>query len=289
LDQVGRQIVAHNPATFPIWAAGLFFFLVSARARRFRPLGWLFLTLLIFALVGGQSRPDRIAGAYPVAFAGGAVLLEAIRKPDPGRLRRAWNTYTLPAFMLLIGLVAATLTLPILPPNLLINHPLFDGDDFRAQVGPKRLPYHLGNRTHWKAFVAEVAEVYRGLDPQQREGAIILTDYFGHAGAIEYYGGEYGLPAVYSQHTNYFLWGPPDEAADTAITIGINEDFLRAGFEHVTVATTFRCTYCPAWQDELPIRVVSFPKKPISELWTELGEIGAMDRRRRLLRAQESE
>jgi hypothetical protein len=245
-------------------------------------------TVLLIAMVGGQSRADRIAGVYPVAFAGGAVLLEAVRKANSGRLRRAWNTYTLPAFLLLSGVVASTLMLPILPPDVLMRHPLHRQGDWRPEVGPKRLPYHLGNRTHWKSLVADVAEVYQSLDLTEREGAIVLADYFGHAGALEYYGREYPMPPVYSPHANYLLWGPPAESPETVISIGIDEAFLRANFERVTVAATFRCDYCPPWQDELPIRIARSPRRSLSELWPELGKLGGMDRRRRLLREQES-
>jgi hypothetical protein len=288
LAQIGRQIVAQNPASLAIWASGIYFFLAAPRGRRFRPLGWLFLTVLALALIGGQSRTDRIAGAFPVVFAGGAVLVEAARRSDAGRLRRIWNTYTLPSLMLAIGLAAATLVLPILPPDLLMNHPMNQGDDFRPQVGATRLPYILGNRTHWQSLVAEVEGVVRGLDPKQRADAIILTDYFGHAGALEYHGRELGLPPVYSIHANYLLWGPPDGVPDPVIAIGIDESFLRANFERVSVAAIFRCSYCPPWQDELPIHVASSATRPMSELWRELGERRGMDRRRRLLREQES-
>jgi hypothetical protein len=191
--------------------------------------------------------------------------------------------------MLSSGLVAATLVLPILPPNVLIDHPLYQGETWRREPGPKRLPYILGNRTHWKAFVSEVAAVYGDLDPEQRAGAIILADYFGHAGALEHYGGEHALPPVYSPHTNYFLWGPPDGSPDPVIAIGIDEDFLRANFERVSVATVFRCSYCPWWQDQLPIHLASHPKRSFSEIWRELGRIGGMDRHRRLLRAEGSQ
>jgi hypothetical protein len=289
LGFLGRQILAQNPATLPIWVAGILFFLTSPRGRRFRPLGWLFLAVLILGVIGGQRRADRIAGAYPVVFAGGAILLEAVRRAEASRLRKIWNTYTLPSLMLLIGSVAATLTLPILPPDVLTKHPLYQGEDWRHEPGPKRLPYILGNRTHWKAFVAEVAGVYGDLDPEQREGAIILADYYGHAGAIEHYGGEHGLPPVYSAHTNYFLWGPPAGSPETVIAIGIDEALLRAHFESVSVAAIFRCAFCPSWQDQLPIRVARSPKRSFSEIWRELGRIGGMDRHRRLLRAEESE
>jgi hypothetical protein len=292
LDVLVNQIVVQNPASFPIWAAAIFFFLRSPRGRRFRPLGWAFVTVMVIAMIGGQSRADRIGGIYAVAFAGGAVLLEAIRKPDSDRLRRAWNTYALPSVLLLFGLAGATLVLPILPPDVLAGHPLYDADEgsgFRPEVGKNLIPYHLGNRTHWKSFVAKVEEVYGGLDPKQRERTIILADYFGHAGALEYYGAD-RLPPVYSQHTGYFLWGPPDGSPETVISIGINESFLRANFEHVTTAAIFRCgPYCPPWVNELPIRIATSPRRSFQALWPELGEIGGMDRRRRLLREQESE
>ena len=38
---------------------------------------------------------------------------------------------------------------------------------------------------HWKAFVAEIEGVVARLSPEQQRDAIILADYFGHAGALE--------------------------------------------------------------------------------------------------------
>ena len=290
LEQVVGQIVFQNPASFPIWAAGLWFFLRSPRGHRLRPLGWLFLTGLVLAIIGGSRLPYRIAGVFPVVFAGGAVLLEAARRSDAGRLRRVWNTYTLPSFMLLIGLATASIALPILPPDALERHPLYDADEgagWRPEIGRNRIPYHLGNRTHWKSFVTEVEQVYGKLDPEEREGAIILADYFGHAGALEYYGQEHVLPPVYSRMTGYFLWGPPEGSPDPVISIGIDEEFIRANFEHVTVGAVFRCTYCPPVVDQLPILVARSAKRPFSELWPEIGRLKS--RRQRMLQAQEGE
>jgi len=287
--QLGRQLVAQNPATLPIWGSSLCFFLGPGRGRRSRPLGWLFLGMLLIALAGGQSRADRIAGIFPVAFAGGAVFLESVGTSARGRLVRAAIAYVLPAVLVATGLMAATLMLPILPPELLAKHPLYDpeaGSGWRVEVGTNRIPYHLANRTHWKAFVATVARVVEALEPAQREDAILLTDYFGHAGALEYYGREQGLPPVYSSMTGYFLWGPPGHSPQTVIAIGIDEDFLRAHFESVSVATLFRCDYCPPVVDDLPILVARFPKEPFSELWPEIGRLES--RRERMLRLQES-
>lgn len=287
LDQLAAQIVYNNPAAFPVWAGGLWFFFASARGRAYRPLGWLFVTAALLATIGGSRLPYRMAGVYPAGFAGGAVLLEALRKPDAGALRRLWNTWTLPALILAIGLASSTILLPIQRPEVLAQNPLYDaeaGSGWRPEIGTNEIPYHLGNRTHWKAFVAKVAEVWAGLDPDERADAILLLDYFGHAGALEYYGRGLGLPPVYSRMTGYFLWGPPPGSPQTVLSVGIDEAFLRANFERVEVAAVFECRYCPPVVDDLPIHVARFPRRPLAELWPEIGALD--DRRTRMLRAQ---
>lgn len=289
LDQIVLQVLAHNPASLPIWLSGVFFFAFSARCSRYRPLAWFFVTAFGLAIVGGSSLAYRIGGVFPLAFAGGAVFLEGVRKPDAGRIRRIWNTWTLPAVMLIIGVLIATLGLPVLPPPVLERHPLHDENldsGWRPEIGKNRIPYHLGNRTHWKSFVEEIEKVVRKLDASQREGAIILADYFGHAGALEHYAGD-RVPPVYSPMTGYFLWGPPEDSPTTVISIGIDENFVRANFERPEVVATFRCTYCPPLINELPIYVTGPPKRPFSELWPEIGELD--DLRTRRLRAQNVE
>jgi hypothetical protein len=284
-QQIQLQILHQNPASFPIWAGGAWFFLVSPRGLRFR---WFFATGLVLAIIGGSMLSYRIAGVFPATFAGGAVFLESIRRTDVGKVRRLWNTWTLPAFMLLIGAAIATYALPILPPEQLAHHPLYDADElgFRPEIGRNEIPYHLGNRTHWTAFVAEIEGVVARLSPEERRDAIILADYFGHAGALEHYAAE-RLPPVYSRMTGYFLWGPPAGSPQTVISIGIEEAFLRANFESITVAAVFRCSFCPPVVDELPIYVASSPKRSLAELWPEIGRLES--RRARMLRAQQSE
>jgi 4-amino-4-deoxy-L-arabinose transferase-like glycosyltransferase len=288
-QQIELQVMAQNPVSLPIWAGGLWFFLASPRGLRFRALGWLFATGLLLAILAGSMLPYRIAGVFPAAFAGGAVLLESIRRTDVGIVRRIWNTWTLPALMLLVGAAIATYQLPILPPEQLARHPLNDDVErlsFRTEIGRNEIPYHLGNRTHWKAFVAEIEAVVAGLSPEQRRNAIILADYFGHAGALEHYAPE-RLPPVYSPMTGYLLWGPPKGSPQTVISIGIDEQYVGANFERPEVVATFRCRFCPPVVSELPIYVTGPPKRPFAELWP---EIGALDRRRtRMLRAQQAE
>jgi hypothetical protein len=277
LQQLEAQIIFQNPAAAPIWASGAFYLLRSPSARPFRPLGWLFVAGGVLTALGGSLLPYRMAGVYPVVFAGGAVLLEHTR-----------TARILAGLMLVIGLAAASFILPILPPESLAAHPLYDVDEgggFRPEVGRNEIPYHLGNRTHWKSFVETVAEVSESLDADQRETTILLVDYFGHAGAIERHGRGRNLPPVYSPMTGYFLWGPPEREPSTVVAIGVDEAFIRANFDDVRVAATFRCTYCPPVVDQLPILVATGSRRPFAELWPEIGRLE--DRRTRMLAGQE--
>lgn len=190
--------------------------------------------------------------------------------------------------LVLAGMAGAFFLLPVLPPEKLAGHPLYEPDEggFRPEVGRNEIPYHLGNRTHWKSFVAKIVKVHEELAPAERENAIVLADYFGHAGAIEYHGRDLGLPPVYSPMTGYFMWGPPSDFTSTVIAIGVDDAFLRDNFEAVRVADVFRCTYCPPVVDELPIHIASGPRRALSEMWPEIGRLE--NRRTRMLRAQGS-
>jgi hypothetical protein len=55
--------------------------------------------------------------------------------------------------------------------------------------------------------VAQVRAVVADLPPAQRRTAVVVTQNYGEAGALQWYG---GLPPVYSGHNGYGDWGPPD-------------------------------------------------------------------------------
>ncbi|WP_329412817.1 hypothetical protein OG563_09830 [Nocardia vinacea] len=76
------------------------------------------------------------------------------------------------------------------------------------------LPYLLWQwRNGWPRFVHRIAEVRATLGPD----VAILTDNYGEAGAIERFGGEYGLPTPHSGHNSYWWWGPPSDTASAVI------------------------------------------------------------------------
>jgi len=66
----------------------------------------------------------------------------------------------------------------------------------------------------------------------------VLTQNYGQAGAIDYYGPRLALPDAFSGHNAYYDWGPPPETGGPTIVIGFEESFLRAVFGQVDLAAT---------------------------------------------------
>jgi hypothetical protein len=285
LDVLVEQIAVTNPGTFPVWLAGAIF-CFSGRGQRYRPLGWVFVTLLVVAMAGGKSRPDRIAGVYPAMFAAGGVLLESLSHRPHGR----WVAYAVPALLLVTGILFAPLFLPF-PPEIQERHPLAAGtNDARREVGAPGIPILTSHRLGSEQFVEEVARVYGTLSPEEQRGTVILAGDFAHAGAIEHFGPAHGLPRVFSPHNNYFLWPPePDLRADTVIAIAVDEAMLRREFGALEQASVYECDYCMGWRDDLPIWIARSPRRTLRELWPELRRFGLPTRKLLMLQAQEGE
>jgi 4-amino-4-deoxy-L-arabinose transferase-like glycosyltransferase len=278
---LGEQIGSFNPATFPVWAAGLYFFLLSRSGRRYRFAGWVLAALFAALLLAGRSRPDRIMGAYPVLFAAGAVQLEALFV-RPG-LR--WLRYALPAALIAIGLGAAPFFLPILTPEAAARYTAAAGEEneIQREVGTALLLLPLAHRRGSEELAEEVSRVYAGLDPSERERAVILAESYATAGAIELLGGA-GLPPVYSPHNSYYLWGPPETEPGLVIAVGFEPEQLAAYFDRVEVVARAACRYCMGWRQEMPIALARAPRRPLREAWPELRRYGYPVRKHYLLR-----
>ena len=75
VDFIMGQVMQMSPSTVPLWIAGTFYLLFSKQFKDFRFLSLLFAGLFLFMMLSGTSRSDRLAFAYPAAFAGGADFL----------------------------------------------------------------------------------------------------------------------------------------------------------------------------------------------------------------------
>jgi uncharacterized membrane protein len=206
-----------NPVSCFVWIAGLFYLLFSSAAKRVRFLAYTYLVFLA-VMMFLHGKDYYLAPIYPMLFAAGSVFWESlIASYTPLRfLRRA-----IPATVIAAGMIAAPLAMPILPPDRIPAYMAALGIEMtrteNGMVSP--LPQHLADQFGWPEMVAKVAEVYSSLPPDQRAKTAILAGNYGGAGAIDFFGPQYGLPKSISSHQNYYYWGPRNYTGESVILL----------------------------------------------------------------------
>ncbi|MCX6043763.1 MAG: glycosyltransferase family 39 protein [Chloroflexi bacterium] len=261
-----NQLLVMNPVTAPLWLAGLGYYLFAEKARTVRALGILYLVLLGLLFVAQSSRPDRIAGAYPMLLAAGAVGLEQLsrRYLSPTVGRRLALTGAL--LLGLSSIVFIPVSVPLLPPAFTSKLALAVGAAQEIERGKQAaLPQYMADRFGWVELVNQVATIYHQLSPQDQAKVIIFTDNYGEASAINVLGRAYGLPPAISGHNNYFLWGPGNTNGEIVIAIGGSILAQRTAFAEIAPIATFQCAYCI--ENGVEIYLAKHLKIPVNELW----------------------
>ena len=251
------------PMTVPLWLAGLYFFFFTRQGRPYRLLGWIFVTFLL-VLLSTNSKPYYFTPAFPMLFAGGAVLVESFTRVTWRWVKTAYVT-----LLVLGGLVLLPYSVPILPVDTFIRYAdflgLHPGSGERGR--PEKLPQVYADMFGWQNMVATVAQVYKSLTPEERARTLIFCDNYGEAGAIDLFGKKYGLPKASSGHNNYWLWGPTNRDADIVITVGESKEDVEKTFRDVQLAAVAISTHARSFEANLPIYVGRDPKMSISQAW----------------------
>ncbi|MEM6398098.1 MAG: hypothetical protein AAF741_17235 [Bacteroidota bacterium] len=61
----------------------------------------------------------------------------------------------------------------------------------------------------WEEMVAEVANFYHSLSPEEQAQAMIYAANYGQAGALTFYRKKYDLPEAYCFDSSFLLWVDP--------------------------------------------------------------------------------
>jgi hypothetical protein len=183
--------------------------------------------LVWFCYVGFRElwrRPEwravrALAIAYPIAVgitlvAGGAVyyplgllafLFAAGCVPTGRALARPGARSGVALAVGLNTMLSVVIALPVLPVDVLGRTPIPEMNQVaRDSVG-------------WPEYVKTVADVYRGLSIEDQSRAVLYTSNYGEAGALDRYGPDYVLPAVYSGHNELWYAGPPPDSATVVV------------------------------------------------------------------------
>ena len=227
-------------------------------------LGLAYLALLaVFILL--KAKYYMLAPFYPVLFAGGAVMIEEYLRKT--RRSLGWLKPVSVSAIFLAGIGTVPMARPVLPVETFIKYSKGWTGIKQETHTLEKLPQHYADKFGWPELAAEIAKVYQALPEEDRNRACLFAGNYGEAGAVWFFGREYGLPRPISGHNQYFLWGPRGCSGEVLIAFGPNEDDLKQAFEEVREAGRFHHDYCIPYENDLPIFVCRRPRMPIKEAW----------------------
>ncbi|MER5549006.1 glycosyltransferase family 39 protein [Streptomyces sp. NPDC002589] len=231
---------------------GLWRLLTAREARAHRFLAVTFAGLCACYLVV-HGRPYYVSGLFAVLWAAGATGLQRLRLTRP-RLWSAAAAYVLSAAL-------AVLVLPLYPVHRL-TRPSADRLAMES-VG-------------WPDLAASVARVYRELPADRRGRALVITDRYDQAGALDRYGPALGLPRPYSGHRGYWYLRRPADDSAPVVFVGADARYLRRFFTGVRKAgtvTNAQKVHNLNWG--APIWICEGQRRPWRTLWPRFSHLNA--------------
>ena len=199
---LGQQFVQAGVLGTVLAVGGIWGFLRSAALRPYRFVLVAGVVVTAFVFLTG-TRPYYTAALLPALYAAGAVVLgswdsKVVRRLLPG----------LGVISLVIA-VAVVLLWPL--PASALRQP----SDSSAQVHTRMRLYGTSG---WPELTAAVTHAYRKLPSETRDKAVIVTDTYWQAAALDNFGVD--LPPVYSPNRGYAYFGTPPETSGPVLYIG---------------------------------------------------------------------
>ena len=258
------QVLYLHPFNAPIWLAGLVFFLAGS-GKQYRVLGLLFVTVLLLLAIA-KSKIYYLAPAYPPLLAGGAIALEQLAE----RRHWAWLRPATLATLALTGAVFAPVALPVL--SIGATDRYISALTFGQLNNVFEITGDLHGQFGWPERVEAIAQVHNRLTPEEKSSAIIFAAGYGIAGAVDYFGGAYGLPKAYCGDMTYFFWGPPPPGTRIVLAAGIDKESLAQAFARVEDGVTVELENVNPGDSPFHVVVCREPRVPLDRMWPQVRE-----------------
>ncbi len=263
---LGQQILLVNPVALPLWLGGLVWLLLQ---RRYRALGLAYLlTLAGFIILHGKNY--YLAPIYPMLFAAGGVALERLCAQ-----RWRWVKPALAFLMITVSALVAPTVLPLLAPARLVDymHAIHFQPPRTETSHTAALPQLFADQFGWEEMVRSVARAYAQLSPNEQRTVGIFCQNYGQAGAIDFFGPRYGLPAAICGHQNYYLWGPRDYRGDLLLVLDDGgEDEARQFRTVQDLGPVASSRWAMPWEQRTHIYLCRESKIPMREAWPKTKE-----------------
>jgi 4-amino-4-deoxy-L-arabinose transferase-like glycosyltransferase len=224
-----QQILLIHPLNALLWIAGLAALFRWRPLRPYRMLGWCYLAAFAAFGVVLKGKNYYLAPIYPMLLAAGAVWIEHALEYRP-----AWLKPALAAVLVAGGIWLVPVVVPVLSVDQFLAYaralpfaiPRSEHSHERAAM-----PQHYADQFGWLELVDKVNDAWQRLTPAERPACGIFAQNYGQAGAIDFFGPWYGLPAALSGHQTYYLWGPRGYSGNCLIVVGDRQERLEQLFE----------------------------------------------------------
>jgi len=263
IEGVINQLLFTHPLNALFWISGLVFTLSKEHRKTYASLGFTFIGLFVFIILSQVSRPDRIAGVYPIMFSAGAVLIEKFVT------NRIFLKKLIPTIMVLAGIVFLPISIPLLPAPVAASYVATLGINPQIELGKTSpLPQWLADRFGWEETIKAVASAYHNLTPEEKRLCVLSAGDYGHAGALMLWKEKYDLPPVISTHNNFWIWGKGVATPQILLSINSKKEDLEYYFEEVTIVGEIEPSpYAISWRQKQTVFISRIPKVDLREQW----------------------
>jgi 4-amino-4-deoxy-L-arabinose transferase-like glycosyltransferase len=245
------QVLLLGPLLAPIWIAGWVQLFRAPEWRPVRALAWAYPVVgLLVVVTGGQVYYP--FGLLLALYVAGCVVTA---RWAAGR-RARWVAVG----VALAGTIATSVVIAL---------PVFPERSLPPSITAANST--VGDAVGWPAYVRQVGQAYQALPAPDRAVAVLVTGNYGEAGALDRYGGRYGLPTVYSGHNELYRYGPPPDSATVVVFVGVRQAGRLGGFDTCTdVAKLDNGVGVDNEEQGRPIIVCRGRNRPWSEIWPRL-------------------
>ena len=234
-----------------VWGTGLYALWRRREwhAQRWLGVGYVTLFVVLFVL-GGKGY--YLGSWYLPLVALGAVVIE-----------RSWSRrayLALSCVVVVLGIVFAPVFTPVLPESVLTS------------TNIPNLNKDLGGMLGWHHIVDVVAHSFHELPRTDQARAVVLTQDYSEAGAINFWGPALGLPHAISGHNSYWLWGYGHPRGGPVLAVGIAGSVLRRYWSQVERVATLGADGRPIDPQEhgAPIWICRDQHAPWAVIWPHL-------------------
>ena len=264
------QVLIVHPLLAPVSIVGLAGLLLR-RDVRFLGIAYLVLIAQMIVLHGKDYYPGDV---YPILIAAGAVTIEQWTAQS-----LVWRP-ALALYALVAGIVLVPLLMPVLPERTMSAYDRVAQTMLAREVDLAKserttignLPPDWGDMHGWRELAAVVAKIYDSLPPSQRAQAAIFASNYGEAAAIDFFGGEYGLPPVISGHNQYWLWGTHGFSGNVVIDVHGDCDPSARLFRVHRILAHFSNPWGRPFENGFPISLCEQITTPLATVWPRLRE-----------------